>query len=78
MEIVGVMMILPFGSQLAGEKGFSAVRVPHYLQFEAMSRDIVMGDLSVKPVVVDRLELASIYQPPPPLRIDHPSRYPYS
>ena len=50
-----------FGSQLAGEKGFSAVRVPHYLQFEAMSRKIVMGNLSVKPVVVDRLELVSWY-----------------
>ena len=43
------------------KKGFSAVRVPHYLQFEAMSRNVVMGDLSVKPVVVDRLELASIF-----------------
>ena len=61
MEIEGVMMILPLGASLLVKKGFSAVRVSHYLQFEAMSRDVVMGDLSVKPVVVDRLELASIF-----------------
>ena len=61
MEIEGVIMILPLGASLLVNKGFSAVRVPHYLQFEAMSRDIVMGDLSVKAVVVDRLELASMF-----------------